>query len=175
MMESDIIGGGSRWLSPEDYSFVRERVPILCVDVLLSPCGRPSAVGLIRRATYDGGDGWCLVGGRVLRDEHLAAAVARHVTATLGAELRLDSATLEMRAVAEYFTKPSADQLHDPRKHAVALTYTATCEGTPHPAGEALDFHWFELGELGTVDFGFGQDAVVARVLAASGRGARPA
>lgn len=170
-MESDIIGGGNRWLPPEDYSFVRERVPILCVDVLLSPCGESSAVGLIRRATYDGGDGWCLVGGRVLRDEHLSAAVARHVTATLGAGLCLDPATLEMRAVAEYFTKPSADQLHDPRKHAVALTYTAACEGIPRPTGEATDFRWFDIGELGAVDFGFGQDAVVARALAASGRG----
>lgn len=170
-MDSDIIGGGNRWLSPEDYSFVRERVPILCVDVLLSPRGRWSAVGLIRRATYDGGDGWCLVGGRVLRDENLPAAVTRHVAATLGAGLRLDLATLQLRAVAEYFTKPSPGELHDPRKHAVALTYTAACEGVPRPAGEATDFRWFDIGELGDVDFGFGQDSVVARVLATSGCG----
>jgi ADP-ribose pyrophosphatase YjhB (NUDIX family) len=170
-MESDTIGGGNRWLTPQDYSFVRERVPILCVDVLLSPCSRSSAVGLIRRATYDGGDGWCLVGGRVLRDENLATAVVRHVAVTLGTELRLDPATLEMRAVAEYFTESRPGELHDPRKHAVALTYTAVCEGTPRPAGEAFDFRWFDVGELGDVDFGFGQDRVVARVLGSSGRG----
>jgi ADP-ribose pyrophosphatase YjhB (NUDIX family) len=169
-MESDIIGGGNRWLSPEDYSFVRKLVPILCVDVLLSPRGRSSAVGLIRRATYDGGTGWCLVGGRVLRDEKLDTAVARHVTATLGAGLRLDAATLQLRAVAEYFTEPRPGELHDPRKHAVALTYTAACEGIACPVGEAFDFRWFDIGELGNVDFGFGQDGIVARVLAASGR-----
>jgi len=56
-------------------------------------------------------------------------------------------------------------------KHAVALTYTAVCEGTPRPAGEAFDFRWFDVGELGDVDFGFGQDRVVARVLGSSGRG----
>lgn len=173
-MESDIIGGGNRWLSPDDYSFVRERVPIVCVDVLLSPRGRSSMVGLIRRETYDGGSGWCLVGGRVLRDEHLGAAVGRHVAATLGAGLRLDPATLEMRAVAEYFTEPGAGELHDPRKHAVALTYTAECEGSPVPAGEAFDFRWFGIGELCDVDFGFGQGAVVTQVLAASGRGPGP-
>jgi ADP-ribose pyrophosphatase YjhB (NUDIX family) len=172
-MESDIIGAGNRWLSPEDYSFVREKVPILCVDVLLSPHGRPSAVGLIRRSTCDG-DGWCLVGGRVLRDEHLGAAVARHVVTTLGAGLRLDLSTLEMKTVAEYFTKPSIGELHDPRKHAVALTYTAACEGIPRPTGEAFDFRWFDIGELHQVDFGFGQEAVVTRVLAVSGRRPSP-
>jgi ADP-ribose pyrophosphatase YjhB (NUDIX family) len=170
-MDSDIIGAGKRWLSPEDYSFVSEHVPILCVDVLLSPRGRWSAVGLIRRATHDGGDGWCLVGGRVLRDERLHAAVGRHVASTLGPEVRLDPATLQLRAVAEYFTEPNPGELHDPRKHAVALTYTAVCEGTPCPLGEASDFRWFDIDALPDGDFGFGQDSVVARVLAASGRG----
>jgi len=166
-VESDIIGAGNRWLSPDEYSFVRARVPILCVDVLLSPRGRPSAVGLIRRETYAGGSGWCLVGGRVLRDEHLGVAVQRHVASTLGVELRVDPSTLTLRTVAEYFTEPGLGDFFDPRKHAVALTYTATCDGPPRPAGEALAFRWFEVSELRGVDFGFGQGDVVARALAA--------
>jgi len=145
-------------------------VPVLCVDVLLSPRGRPETIGLIRRPTYDGGKGWCLVGGRVLRNEHLGTAVERHVTATLGDDVRVDRSTLAMRTVVEYFTEPSAGDFFDPRKHAVALTYTATCDGVPHPRGEALGFRWFEIGDLRNVDFGFGQGNVVNRVLAGLGR-----
>lgn len=169
-MESDIIGAGNRWLPLDEYSFVRARVPILCVDVLLSPRGRPETIGLIRRPTYAGGKGWCLVGGRVLRNEQLGTAVERHVTATLGDDVRVDPSTLAMRTVVEYFTEPSAGDFFDPRKHAVALTYTATCDGAPHPRGEALGFRWFETGDLRHVDFGFGQGNVVSRVLAGLGR-----
>ena len=168
-MESDIIGAGNRWLSPDEYSFVRARVPILCVDVLLSPRGRPETIGLIRRPTYGGEKGWCLVGGRVLRNEHLGAAVERHVAATLGDDVRVDLSTLAMRTIAEYFTEPSVGDFFDPRKHAVALTYTASCDGVPHPRGEALGFRWFEIGDLRDVDFGFGQGDVVNRVLAGLG------
>jgi hypothetical protein len=50
-----------------------------------------------------------------------------------------------MRTVVEYFTEPSAGDFFDPRKHAVALTYTATCDGVSHPRGEALGFRWFEM------------------------------
>ncbi len=145
-------------------------MPILCVDVLLSPRERPTTIGLIRRATYDGGNGWCLVGGRVLRNEHLSTAVERHVAATLGDDLRVDLSTLAMRTVVEYFTEPGAGDFFDPRKHAVALTYTAICDGMPHPRGEALGFRWFDIGDLGNIDFGFGQGNVIDRVLAAFGR-----
>ncbi len=171
-MEQDVVGAGDRLLPAADYELVRASVPILCVDVLLSPNDNPRQVALIRRATYAGGEGWCLVGGRVLRNEHLPAAVERHVAATLGPAVRVDRSTLELGAVIEYFTEPDLGDFYDPRKHAVALTYAASCEcaGQPEALGEALEFGWFGLGELPEVEFGFGQGEAVARVLKNLGR-----
>lgn len=128
-------------------------------------------MALIRRTTPDG-EGWCLVGGRVLLNEHLPVAVERHVTATLGPAVRVDRSTLELGAVIEYFTEPAMGDFCDPRKHAVALTYAATCECTDEPEalGEALEFGWFSIDRLPEVNFGFGQGEAVARVLKTLGR-----
>jgi len=171
-MEEDVVGAGDRLLSTEDYELVKASVPILCVDVLLSPDVDPQQVALIRRATYRGGEGWCLVGGRVLRNENLTAAVERHVAATLGPAVRVDRSTLELGAVIEYFTEPDLGEFYDPRKHAVALTYSASCECTsgPEALGEALEFGWFKIDQLSEVNFGFGQGEAVARVLKKLGR-----
>lgn len=159
------MGAGSRLLPAEEYSFIRARVPILCVDVLLSPKNDPRHVGLIRRTTYDGGEGWCLVGGRVLRNERLNDAVNRHVLATLGKRIAIDRSTLKVGTIAEYFSEPLEGELYDPRKHAVSITYTALCDGGVEALGEALRFRWFDISEVPEVDFGFGQGEVVSRLL----------
>jgi len=172
-VEHDVLRAGKQLLPEEDWNLVRSSVPILCVDVLLSPSEDPRQVALIRRATYEGAsDGWCLVGGRVLRNEHLPAAVERHVEATLGPAVRVDRSTLELGAVIEYFTERDMGDFYDPRKHAVALTYSASCEctGEPEALGEALEFGWFKIDQLSEVNFGFGQGEAVARVLSKLGR-----
>jgi ADP-ribose pyrophosphatase YjhB (NUDIX family) len=171
MEQRDVVRAGKQWLPMADYEFIQERVPILCVDVLLSPNDDPGQVALIRRATPDG-DGWCLIGGRVLHNERLSAAVERHVAATVGTGVHVDLSTLELGAVIEYFTKPGFGDFHDPRKHAVALTYAASCEytGAPEPLGEAFEFRWFKIDQLSEVNFGFGQGEAVARVLRKLGR-----
>jgi ADP-ribose pyrophosphatase YjhB (NUDIX family) len=170
-MEQDVVRAGDQWMPAADYEFIQARVPILCVDVLLSPNDDPRQVALIRRATPDG-DRWCLIGGRVLRNEHLPAAVERHVEATLGHAVRVDRSTLELGAVIEYFTERDMGDFYDPRKHAVALTYSASCEctGEPEALGEALEFGWFKIDQLSEVNFGFGQGEAVARVLSKLGR-----
>lgn len=166
-MDPDIVGAGDRWIPEEQYQFIQRSVPIVCVDVLLSPKSDDSVVGLIHRETYDGGFGWCLVGGAVLRNETLIDAVERHVTATLGPKLVMDRRSAELRTVIEYFSDRRVGQFHDPRKHAVALTFVASCEGEADPTGEALAFEWFKIDDLTEVQFGFGQGGAVARVLAA--------
>jgi ADP-ribose pyrophosphatase YjhB (NUDIX family) len=170
-MEQDVVGAGDQWLPDEDYKFIQARVPILCVDVLLSPVDDPRRVGLIRRAAPEG-DAWCLIGGRVLRNERLAAAVERHVAATLGTGVHVDRSTLKFGAVIEYLTERGPDGPYDPRKHAVAITYAASCEctGEPEALGEAFEFAWFKIDQLSEVSFGFGQDDAVARVLKKLGR-----
>lgn len=160
---TDIIGAGERWIPADEYARILARVPIACVDLLpLSADDRPRA-GLIHRDT-PAGPGWCLVGGAVLRDEPLAAAVTRHLAATLGAAVTLTA--LAYATTVEYFTQPGIGDFHDPRKHAIAHTYTGVCAGTPEPAGEADRFAWFETDRLPPdEEFGFGQGRIVRRIL----------
>jgi ADP-ribose pyrophosphatase YjhB (NUDIX family) len=171
-MSGDIIGAGDRWIPEEQYTLIKARVPIVCVDVLLSPLGNPTQIGLIERTTYDGGVGWCLVGGAVLRNESLSDAVERHVQATLGHNIRVARPTMSLGTVIEYFSQPGLGDFYDPRKHAVALTYTAACElnGDPEITGEAIDFQWFSIDDLPAINFGFGQGEAVVRVLKKEGR-----
>jgi hypothetical protein len=87
------------------------------------------------------------------------------VQATLGGRTELDDATIRFHGVVEYFADPGIGEFHDPRKHAIALTYSGVCRGAPEPLGEAHEFRWYPVDSLGSVSFGFGQDRVVERVL----------
>lgn len=164
-MAADIIGAGDRWIPKAEYERIQARVPILCVDVLLLSINTPPLIGLIWRDTYDGKRGWCLIGGAVLRDEPLAAAAKRHVQAALGSGIIFQPSSLQLHQVIEYFTNPNLGEFHDPRKHAVALTYSARADGLPSAQGEALAFQWFRLDQLRGIQFGFGHGRVVDRVL----------
>ena len=167
MTTYDLIDARDQWLPQQDYDFIVAHVPVLCVDLILLSEREQPQVGLIERATPDGGTGWCLVGGRVMRDESLAMAVNRHLRATLGGEIRVEVATLQPVGVIEYFSEAGIGEFHDPRKHAVSVTYSAHCIGTPRVqiGTEALAFSWYRENELKSVRFGFGQDKVMNRFL----------
>ncbi|BCB90652.1 DUF4916 domain-containing protein [Phytohabitans suffuscus] len=164
---TDIVGAGDRWIPAEEYARILARVPIACVDLLPLSAGPRPRVGLIHRDT-PAGPGWCLVGGAVLRNETLAAAVGRHLVATLGAGVSV--AALAYATTVEYFPEPGLGDFRDPRKHSISHTYTGVCAGTAAPAGEADRFEWFAVDRLPAEgEFGFGQGRVVARVLAGLG------
>jgi ADP-ribose pyrophosphatase YjhB (NUDIX family) len=157
----DIIRAGDGWITAAEYELITARVPIVCTDILLICNGR---AGLIYRETYDAGFGWCLIGGRVLRNETLTDAVARHIEATVGPTIRFDQ--LKLVTVAEYPNLPvTPGGLYDPRKHDIGITYTACAEGTAEPRGEALGFHWFSDAELAGLTFGFGHGTLVRQLL----------
>ena len=150
---------------PDEYEFICRRVPIVCVDLLpISPDGE--RVGLIRRGTYDGRTGHCLVGGAIHRRERLRDALDRHVVSSLGPTMCISDDSLSFVGVFEYFPDDRDGDLFDPRKHAVALTYTAIVEGTPEPRGEATGFAWFDRSSLPPpAAFGFGQHRVAIAAL----------
>jgi ADP-ribose pyrophosphatase YjhB (NUDIX family) len=163
----DLVVAGDRWVPQAEYDLILARVPIVCVDLIALSSDQPPKIGLIERETYGGGKGWCLVGGAVLRNESLIEAIGRHVHATLGADVRIDQQTLRFFDVVEYFTEPGLGEFHDPRKHAVSLTFVGRCNGHPRAekAGEAEKFAWFPQDELRNLEFGFGQGAIVERLL----------
>jgi ADP-ribose pyrophosphatase YjhB (NUDIX family) len=153
-----------RWIPEDEYELIQRRVPIACVDLLPLKPDR-SAVGLIRRETYGGEEGWCLIGGAVLKDEELLDAIRRHVKSTLGPDFLPDLSRAQPLTTIQYFTDPRLGDFHDPRKHAIALTYAAPCIGTAAARGEAREFRWFKRDQLPDVSFGFGQGKVVDQLL----------
>ncbi len=168
MTSADQVGAGDRWIPQAEYALILARVPIACVDQIPLSGDQPPKVGLIERETYEGGKGWCLVGGAVLRNEPLTEAVRRHLCATLGNGASVDPETLHLVDVIEYFTVPGLGEFYDPRKHAVSLTYAGRCSAREQVEedGEASRFKWFSQEELNDLEFGFNQGTIVKRFLA---------
>ncbi|MGW3468997.1 DUF4916 domain-containing protein [Saccharopolyspora sp. NPDC000995] len=157
-----------KWVPEAEYDEITKKIPILCVDVLPLHPGPENLVGLILRDTFWGRRRWCLVGGGVQHGEPLPNAVERVFDWALGDRVSLDLDTLELKEVVEYFPDPDTGEFFDPRKHAVALTYTCVMSGDPRPRGKAIDFRWFSPDALPERDsLGFGQERLVPRLLAA--------
>ena len=161
------------WLSDADWKRVRETVPVCCVDIL--PTRRVSSVGteafkigLILRDAMEIAPRWCLVGGRLLRNESLSDAIRRQVRQTLGELVHLDlPADPQPTYVAQYSNNRRDDGPFDPRQHALGLTFMLQIEGEPVAVGEALRFQWFDAHALPEASqFGFGQDHVIRACLA---------
>jgi ADP-ribose pyrophosphatase YjhB (NUDIX family) len=168
-----MIGAQNQWLPQEEYDFIVAHVPILCVDLIPLSAGEQPRIGLIERATPGGGTGWCLVGGRVMRDEPLTSAVNRHLRATLGNGIDLDPGTLQPLGVIEYFSEAGRGEFHDPRKHAVSVTYSGHCTGHAQVQdnSEAINFRWHTQEQLPAIRYGFGQQKIIERYLKAGSCG----
>lgn len=157
------------WLSDEEYRLIQESIPIACVDIApirLNARGIES-IGLIFRETPHQGRRWCMVGGRVLRDETLAAAASRQLRQTLGdgIQFKIDEDAQPVY-VAQYFPTRQPVGVIDPRQHSVTMNYCVEIAGDVVPQGEAMDFRWFapdSLPDFG--QFGFEQDKVLAQCL----------
>ncbi|HUO06775.1 MAG TPA: DUF4916 domain-containing protein [Phycisphaerae bacterium] len=164
------------WLDPTEWSRIQQTIPIACVDILplkLHPPTTPTTpqIGLILRNTPENKKAWCLVGGRMFRDESIAQSITRQLHQTLGQNIRfpLDPDPQPLY-VAQYFPTPRPPHEVggiDLRQHSVALTFAIPIEGQPVAQDEALNFQWFSPATLpAPTDFGFNQDRVVAACLA---------
>lgn len=140
------------WLSPEELEFVRNKVPMLYVDIVpirLDESGKLIAVGLLLCAD-DEALVRTIVSGRVLYHETIHDALARHIAKDLGpmALPQLPVSAVPF-TVGEYFPTPG-DALHDSRQHAVSLGYIVPMAGDCEAFSQAVEFSWFTPGELAT-------------------------
>ena len=159
------------WLSRADWRFIQGSIPVTCVDVLPARFSLGSRhvlreVGLVLRETPHGRK-WCLIGGRLMYREPLCEAVRRQMTEALGRQIKphimLDQQPLY---VAQYSASGRSPFALDPRQHSVSLTYAVEMEGIPTPGGEAIQFEWFEIGNIPPArQIGFRQDTVIKACL----------
>ena len=124
-------------------------------------------VGLIRRDTPHQGIRWCLVGGRVYRNESLQTAARRHLIDTLGESIRVKFRhPFEPLLITQYFSVRRKNELYDPRQHAVALVFPVNVGGEIQARNEAREFRWFRVNDLPSPRaFGFGQQHVLQSAL----------
>ena len=161
------------WLDADDWAWAQATLPIACVDVLPVRVGQDGRtverVGLIHRDTPHQGRRWCIVGGRLWRDESFAQAAARQLRETLGLDLAFEPLAPDRQPdhVVQYFTSDRPDGLLDPRQHAVTLCFVVPIAGgEATPGGEAFDFRWFPPDRLPPPSaWGFRQDEVAAACL----------
>ena len=152
MSEIDSDAIGPSWLSPDDLRFVREKVPMVYVDIVpvrLDEKGGLEAVGMLL-CVDDDGINRAFPSGRILIYETIRDALTRHIDKDLGpmALPRLP-AVLTPFTVGEYFPMPG-EGWHDPRQHAVSLAYIVAMQGDCNPGDDSLEFSWFTPGEART-------------------------
>lgn len=161
---------GMAWLEEQAYRQIQDSVPIACVDIITlrtNERGGIEAIGLIFRDTPHQGRRWCLVGGRVMRNESLAAAASRQLRETLGesVQFRIEPDAQPVY-VSQYFTIRQPVGVIDPRQHSITANYCIEIAGRIEPRGEALGFRWYAPNALpGSNEFGFEQDRVLAECL----------
>jgi ADP-ribose pyrophosphatase YjhB (NUDIX family) len=140
----------SGWLSDEELTEIRRRLPLLYVEavpVRVDGVGQVTQVGVLLRANSAGDITRTLVSGRVMYGESLRTALFRHLEKDLGPmAFPLLPASPVPFSVAEYFPFPGA-QYTDDRQHAVSLAYVVPVTGTCDPRQDALELTWMTPAE----------------------------
>jgi ADP-ribose pyrophosphatase YjhB (NUDIX family) len=159
-------------VDPIKYREIQELIPISCVDILpllLSTKRKDTieAIGLILRDTPYQGKRWCLIGGRLDKNESIVHAINRELQDALGAEIDYHlPEEIQPDYVAQYFPIHKKNAGFDPRQHAIGLTFCVPIKGIIKPQREAIDFKWYKYLQIPTPDnFWFNQDHIVKACL----------
>lgn len=141
----------SGWLSDDELTSIRMRLPLLYVEavpVRIDGLGQVIEVGVLLRASANGEMTRTLVSGRVMYGETLREALFRHLEKDLGpmAFPQLPTSPVPF-SVAEYFPLPGISAFTDERQHAVSLAYVVPVTGTCEPRQDALEVTWLTPDE----------------------------
>jgi hypothetical protein len=147
------------WLSEDELSFVRRRMPVLYVEavpVRVDGSGTVTEVGLLLRSTPDGVMTRALIAGRVRFGETVRDALYRHLENDLGpmAFPQIPPSPVPAQ-IAEFFPMPGISPYVDDRQHAVSLVYVVPVTGSCSPRQDALEVTWLTPEEAlapGTLD-----------------------
>lgn len=141
----------SAWLTDQELSDARRRMPILYVEavpVRVDGLGVVTSVGMLLRGNAQGEITRTLVSGRVMFGETLRDALFRHLEKDLGPmAFPLLPASPVPFSVAEYFPFPGLSAYLDERQHAVSLAFVVPVTGTCEPRQDALELTWMTPAE----------------------------
>lgn len=134
------------WLEPEDFDSVVRLTPLVAIDLVVrSPDGRV----LVGRRKHEPAKGCFFVaGGRITKNETLAAAFRRISLAELGVEKQIQEA--RFLGVYEHFYATNNHEVAGFGTHYVVLAYelTAPPQGLQLPKDQHGEFAWLTQAEL---------------------------
>ncbi|MFE7749772.1 NUDIX hydrolase family protein [Streptomyces sp. NPDC057428] len=174
---SDLTETTPGWLTTDELSMARARMPVLYVEavpVRVDESGEVTSIGVLLRIGAEGTISRNLVSGRVMHHERVRDALLRHLEKDLGpVALPHVPASLQPFTVAEYFPTAGITPFHDPRQHAVSLAYVVPVTGDCRPRQDALDLVWLSPQEAASPavqgEMPGGQGALLKQALAHTG------
>ena len=135
-----------QWLEPEDFDSVVRLTPLVSIDLVVrSPDGRV----LVGRRKSEPAKGWFFTtGGRITKNETLAAAFRRISLAELGVEKRIEEA--RFLGVYEHFYATNNHERAGFGTHYVVLAHelTSPIQDLPLPIDQHGEFAWLTEAEL---------------------------
>ena len=136
----------NKLLSPAVYTLVTQSVPIVCVDlVIFRRRGRLLETLLIKRKISPEIGKWCIIGGRILKNESIEESIVPQAKRELGLTVKILK-PWNARKPAGVFNAPWADA----KKHYVSLTYPVIIvRGAPRAFGpEFSEAKWFAVNRI---------------------------
>lgn len=134
------------------FEKIQKSIPVATVDLLIlrKNQGKNIETLLIKRKIYPGIGKWCLIGGRVLKNERLSGAIKRQAKKELGISISIISPWNIINPLG-VFDDPYSDQ-----KHFISITYPIKIKsGIPKSSGpEFSEAKWFPLRKLPPIGFG---------------------
>lgn len=137
----------SRWIPEELFQQIQKSIPIACVDLLILRKKKAGTLEilLIKRKIYPEQGKWCLIGGRICKDEYTKDTITRQAKTELGVSVKIIPPWNETMPFAVF-----NDPVSDKQKHFVVLTYPVVItKGTLKSSGpEFSEARWFLLDKL---------------------------
>ncbi len=135
-----------QWLEPSDFDSVVRLTPLVAIDLIVRSADGRILVG---RRSNEPAKGWLFVpGGRITKNERLAAAFRRISAAELGAEKPIEDARFV--GVYEHFYPTNNHEIAGFGTHYVVLAYEVTCaaQDLQLPRDQHGEFAWLTAAEL---------------------------
>ena len=138
------------WMSEEEYRFVTSKTPIPTVDLVVLREGQKGwEVLLLVRKTGYGKGMWCIISGRILKNEAISDAMKRQA----------DDLGVKVKIIPPFdYNFPALLNDHlkqDKTKHSICSVYPVKiAEGNLKEEGEEYKgFKWFPVNELPNLAF----------------------
>lgn len=132
------------FLNNDDFSTVLACTPLVSIDLIVQ--NGQGQILLGERKNRPAKGSWFVPGGRILKNESLAAAFKRLTLAELGVEFVISEATLQGPYDHFYLDSVFGDE---PSTHYVAIAYRLKVAELPAlPEQQHSAYHWFNIDEL---------------------------